>query len=98
MMKKTLILIGLFVWSIGAIAQDATQRLVVWQKSGEKVYFDLAEEPETTFEGTQLVIKTSKERSYIRARSSSVRAATRWPLKAWLTAPVLTSMLSTAAY
>ena len=42
-----------------AFAQDATQRLVVWQKSGEKVYFDLTEEPETTFEGTQLVIKTN---------------------------------------
>ena len=59
-MKKTLILISLFVWSIGTIAQDTTQRLVVWQKSGEKVYFELAEEPETTFEGTQLVIKTTK--------------------------------------
>lgn len=64
MTKKTLILIGLFVWSIGTIAQDTTQRLVVWQKSGEKVYFDLAEEPETTFEGTQLVIKTSKTTAY----------------------------------
>ena len=60
MMKKTLILIILFVWSIGNIAQTVTQQLVVWQKSGEKVYFDLAEEPVTTFEGSQLVIKTTK--------------------------------------
>jgi hypothetical protein len=45
-------------------AQDATQRLVVWQKSGEKVYFDLNEEPETTFEGTQLVIKTNTTTVY----------------------------------
>ena len=59
-MKKTLILIILFVWSIGNIAQTVTQQLVVWQKSGEKVYFDLAEEPVTTFEGSQLVIKTTK--------------------------------------
>ena len=60
MMKKTLIFIFLFVWSIGAIAQDATQRLVVWQKSGEKVYIDLAELPETTFEDGLLVIRGSK--------------------------------------
>ena len=60
MMKKTLILISLLAWSIGTIAQDATQRLVVWQKSGEKVYIDLAELPETTFEDGLLVIRGSK--------------------------------------
>ena len=60
MIKKTLILIGLFVWSIGTIAQDTTRRLVVWQKSGEKVYIDLAELPETTFEDGLLVIRGSK--------------------------------------
>ena len=59
-MKKTLILISLLAWSIGTIAQDATQRLVVWQKSGEKVYIDLAELPETTFEDGLLVIRGSK--------------------------------------
>ena len=37
-----------------------TQRLVVWQKSGEKAYFDLTDEPETTFEDGKLVIKTAK--------------------------------------
>ena len=36
----------------------------MWQKSGEKVYFDLNEEPETTFEGTQLVIKTNTTTVY----------------------------------
>ena len=41
-------------------AQIDTQRLVVWQKSGEKVYFDLAELPETTFEDGLLVIRSSK--------------------------------------
>jgi len=60
MMKKTLILIILFVWSIGNIAQTVTQQLVVWQKSGEKVYIDLAELPETTFEDGLLVIRGSK--------------------------------------
>ena len=38
-------------------AQDV-QRLVVWQKTGEKVYIDLAEQPETTFAGGNLVINT----------------------------------------
>lgn len=56
------ILLLMLAMTIGA--QNATQRLVVWQKSGEKVYFDLTEEPETTFEGTQLVIKTTKATAY----------------------------------
>jgi len=50
----------LISYSLGATAQDATQRLVVWQKSGEKTFFDLSEEPVTTFEDGKLVIKTSK--------------------------------------
>ena len=54
----------LFIGSMMAFAQADSQRLVVWQKSGEKVYFDLAEEPETTFENGQLVIKTSKTTAY----------------------------------
>lgn len=60
MIKKTLILISLLACSIGNIAQTTTQRLVVWQKNGEKVYIDLAELPETTFENGQLVIRGSK--------------------------------------
>lgn len=38
---------------------QAQQYLVVWQKSGEKVYFDLTERPRTTFEGSNLVITTT---------------------------------------
>ena len=64
MIKKTLILIFLVAWSIGNLAQTTTQRLVVWQKSGEKVYFDISELPETTFEDGQLVITTSKATVY----------------------------------
>jgi hypothetical protein len=60
MIKKALILISLLACSIGNIAQTATQQLVVWQKSGEKVYIDLAELPETTFEDGLLVIRGSK--------------------------------------
>lgn len=41
----------------------AQLRLVVWQKNGEKVYFDLAEEPRTTFEKGLLVITTSRMRT-----------------------------------
>ena len=37
-----------------------SQRLVVWQKSGQKVYFDMTEEPETTFEDGNLVIRSSR--------------------------------------
>lgn len=40
-------------------AQGATKRLVLWQKSGEKVYFDLNDMPETTFENGMLVIRTN---------------------------------------
>ena len=35
-------------------------RLVVWLKSGEKVVYELAESPKTTFAGKQLVIRTVK--------------------------------------
>ena len=41
-----------------AWAQGNTKRLVLWQKSGEKVYLDLNDLPETTFENGLLVIKT----------------------------------------
>ena len=50
--------------SMMTFAQDVTQRLVVWQKSGEKIYFDLNEEPETTFEDGKLVIKTTRTTVY----------------------------------
>lgn len=36
---------------------QSSAHLVVWQKSGEKVYYQLATLPETTFENGQLVIK-----------------------------------------
>lgn len=59
-MKKKLTLMALLlVFATATWAQTATQRLVVWQKSGEKVYFDLNEEPETTFEDGLLIIKTA---------------------------------------
>lgn len=62
--RKLFIMLLLILTGMGAKAQDATQRLVVWQKNGEKVYFDLAEEPETTFENGMLVIKTTRTTVY----------------------------------
>jgi len=35
-------------------------RLVVWLKSGEKVVYELADAPVTTFSGSQLIIRTNK--------------------------------------
>ena len=48
----------LLIATLSSLADS--QRLVVWQKSGQKVYFDLNEEPETTFEDGNLVICTSR--------------------------------------
>lgn len=61
-MKKrrfVMLFAALLMAVVSVKAQDTMQRLVVWQKSGEKVYFDLSEEPETTFEEGVLVIQTS---------------------------------------
>lgn len=48
----------LLIATLSSLADS--QRLVVWQKSGQKVYFDLNEEPETTFEDGNLVIRSSR--------------------------------------
>lgn len=50
----------LLTMTVGLWAQNTTQRLVVWQKNGEKVYFNLNQMPETTFENGLLVIRSSK--------------------------------------
>ena len=64
MMKKkrlTLILtVLLFVLPSMTWAQTIKQQLVVWQKNGDKVRYDLAELPETSFENGLLIITTSK--------------------------------------
>ena len=36
------------------------QRLIVWLKSGDKVSYDLADVPVTTFSGSKLIIQTNK--------------------------------------
>lgn len=60
MKRKLTLMTLLLMMVVGLWAQNTTQRLVVWQKSGEKVYFDLNEMPETTFENGLLVIRSSK--------------------------------------
>ena len=63
-MKQRLLLIFLtLILTAGAWA-DTQQRLIVWMKNGQKVYYDLAEEPETTFEDGKLAIKTTKTTVY----------------------------------
>lgn len=41
------------------MADAQTQRLVVWMKNGERVLYDLEEQPKTTFANTDLIITTS---------------------------------------
>ena len=49
----------LFTFFGNCIGHAQTQRLVIWQRTGEKVYYDLAENPRTTFEEGNIVITTS---------------------------------------
>ena len=60
MKTKLTLLTLLLTIAVGLWAQNATPRLVVWHKNGEKTYFELNEMPETTFEGGLLVIRSSK--------------------------------------
>ena len=60
MKQKLLTFTMLLMFSVGIWAQKAAPRLVVWQKSGDKVYYELADQPETTFEDGLLVISTKK--------------------------------------
>lgn len=64
MKTRLLMAFMLLTMTTATWAETATQQLVVWLKGGEKVYFDLAEEPETTFEEGKLVIKTSRSTVY----------------------------------
>ena len=63
MRKRLLFTLLLLAMTIGTWA-DTQQRLIVWMKNGDKVYFNLVEEPETTFENGLLAIKTTKSTVY----------------------------------
>ena len=58
-MRKILFVMMALVLPMVASADDESQRLVVWLKNGEKVHFDLAQLPETSFGGGVLTIKTN---------------------------------------
>ena len=57
--RKIVMTLLLMLSLAGAWAQSNVPRLVVWQKSGEKAYFDLDKLPETSFGGGVLTIKSS---------------------------------------
>jgi hypothetical protein len=57
--KFTILSLLLALTATATWGQGVSKRLVLWQKSGEKVYFDLNDMPETTFENGMLVIKTN---------------------------------------
>ncbi len=56
---RTKLLIIVLLLSAAATAQTVSQRLVVWLKSGEKVYYQLTDEPKTTFTDGKLTITSS---------------------------------------
>ena len=63
-MKKSYLFLLLFLLTATMTWADTQQKLIVWMKNGQKVEFNLAEEPETTFEDGKLVIKTTKTTVY----------------------------------
>ncbi|MBR2153002.1 MAG: T9SS type A sorting domain-containing protein [Bacteroidaceae bacterium] len=60
-MKKQLFsILSLFLFLLGSsdIANAQSQKLIIWQKSGDKVYYNLEENPKVTFSETDMVIAT----------------------------------------
>ena len=64
MKQRLLILFMSLIAVASGTWADTQQRLIVWLKNGQMVYFDLVEEPETTFENGKLAIKTTKSTVY----------------------------------
>lgn len=54
-MKRKLLAV-LLLSSLTTMADEPKSQLVVWAKDGTKTYFDLAENPKTTFKDNDLVI------------------------------------------
>ena len=60
-MKKALFVFAiLLAMPVVANAQNNTKRLVVWLTNGQKVYHDLSDEPETSFNDGRLWLETNK--------------------------------------
>lgn len=60
-MIKRLLFFLFMLLPVAAWPENSGARLIVWQKSGVKVYYDLVDAPVTTFQGDQLIITTNKE-------------------------------------
>ena len=60
-MKKVFFLFAiLLAMPVVANSQNNTKRLVVWLTNGQKVYHDLSDEPETSFNDGRLWLETNK--------------------------------------
>ena len=57
--KRMIIVLLTLLFATTSMLHAQKPQLVVWQKNGQKVYYELAEQPVTTFENGLLVIKTS---------------------------------------
>ena len=56
---KKIFLLATLALCMASSAHAQQSRLVVWQKSGQKVYFEMDKQPRTTFKGDKIVITTN---------------------------------------
>ena len=59
-MKTKILIMLLSLFCLTAMADGSKNKLVVWQKDGSCVLYDLDECPKTTFKGNNLVITTTR--------------------------------------
>lgn len=59
MRPKTILTISILLLAVFYCSKLSAQRLVIWQKDGTKVSYDLDEQPKTTFTTEDLVITTT---------------------------------------
>ena len=59
MKRPTILIILWFACSVVSYSQNATQKLVVWLNNETKDYYELAEQPKTSFNGNILNISTN---------------------------------------
>lgn len=53
-------LLSLIIFCTSALSLAQSRQLVVWQKDGSNVYYDLSEQPQTTFSSEGVVISTKQ--------------------------------------
>lgn len=59
MKTKTILFFSILLLAVLYSGSSSAQRLVIWQKDGSKVNFDLNERPKTTFTAEDLIITTA---------------------------------------